>query len=161
MKNFILLTTFLSFSALFLQGQSTGQPTHGKMSSAKIGFLTKHLQLTPDEAKQFWPLYAAYEKEKTANNKERKLAGYTAKLYKEEMNDKEAAEFLEKMNVLQQRHLDVKKKYQAEFLQVLPAKKVFRLMNAEKMFHQQQQLMRKEKGESHLSRNESEPRKRD
>ena len=143
MKQLILLSIFLIPLGLYSTAQNSEKPIHGKVNAAKIGFISTRLNLTPDEAKQFWPLYDAYENEKKSLQKERKLAGYTAKLYKEEMNEKEAKETLEKLASLQQRRLDLQKKYQSEFLKVLPAKKVLALMNAEKLFQFHQQEKRK------------------
>ncbi len=34
-----------------------------KIQSLKIAFITQKLQLTPDEAQKFWPVYNQYDKE--------------------------------------------------------------------------------------------------
>lgn len=143
MKRLFFVIVAMGIGILSLRAQNMGRPTKEKMKAAKIGFLSTQLQLTTEEAKVFWPVYDAYDKEKRSLNKEKKLAGLTAGLYKEEMSEKEAKESLDKMISLHQRQYDLQKKYQAEFLKVLPATKVLALMNAEKKFHHRRQESKK------------------
>ena len=39
------------------------RPVKERMESMKIGFLTDRLNLTPEEAKEFWPVYNKYSDE--------------------------------------------------------------------------------------------------
>lgn len=41
-----------------------GDDWKDKMRAAKIAYLTSEMDLTPDEAAKFWPLYNQYEKKK-------------------------------------------------------------------------------------------------
>lgn len=39
------------------------QPSEEQLQAIKIGWLTKKLELTPDEAQKFWPIYNQYTDE--------------------------------------------------------------------------------------------------
>src|SRR5258706_16201427 len=48
------------------------QPPREKVEAFKIGFLTKRLNLTPDEAKNFWPVYNKFQDELEKARKQRR-----------------------------------------------------------------------------------------
>ena len=84
-----------------------------KIQSLKIAFITQKLQLTPDEAQKFWPVYNQYDDE----------------IRSIQLNDKNgpALENEEKL-------LNIRKKYLASFEKVIGPQKVNRLFNAERDF---------------------------
>lgn len=57
----MVLTFVVSVSGLMAQQPALGGPQKQKIETAKIAYLTKEMQLTPDEAKVFWPLYDAFQ----------------------------------------------------------------------------------------------------
>ena len=69
MKNFTLIAVLalLSFSNIQAQPQKGGW--HDRMMSEKIAFITMELQLTPEEAQVFWPVYNQIAQEKKASQK--------------------------------------------------------------------------------------------
>ena len=59
MKKLILFTlTLLCFNAGFAQG---GEKMRERIKAQKVAFITDKLNLTPEEATKFWPVYNAYE----------------------------------------------------------------------------------------------------
>ena len=60
MKSIITLLAITLFSLLSLQAQEGND----KIESLKIAYITKRLQLTPEESQKFWPVYNQYEAEK-------------------------------------------------------------------------------------------------
>ena len=81
-----------------------------KIQSLKIAFITQKLQLTPDEAEKFWPIYNQYDNEIQGIPKGGDVIPTDQKL------------------------LDIRKKYLASFEKIIGPQKVNRLFNAERDF---------------------------
>jgi hypothetical protein len=136
----IYLTMLILFSNHLL---TKGQPAHNmvkspeqreKIEALKIGFLTEKLHLTSEEAQLFWPVYNKYKNELKALREDKHEWKTSAQKPIENMNEQELNEFLEFQFAHQQKMLDLKKKYFAEFKKVLPLKKVALLYQAEEEF---------------------------
>jgi hypothetical protein len=110
MKKFllILLLTVGSLSGVNAQNEE-------KIQSLKIAFITQKLQLTPDEAQKFWPIYNQYDQE----------------IKELQLNDKNGP-VIENEEKL----LNIRKKYVASFEKVIGPQKVNRLFNAERDFRE-------------------------
>lgn len=122
---------------LILPGMA--QPGQGgsrkdRVEAFKIAFLTRELELTPEEAKVFWPVYGVYQDERKALRKDAKLDRVEARLNFEEMSDKEVEEALNGFMDNKQAEIDLTRKYVAEFKKVLPIRKVAKLYHAETQF---------------------------
>ncbi len=60
MKKLFLLFLFVTFVSVNAKAQ---HPAGERMRSLEIGYLTKELKLTPEEAEKFWPVYNKYRAE--------------------------------------------------------------------------------------------------
>lgn len=81
------------------------------IQALKVAFISKELELTPDEAQKFWPVYNLYEKE--VDDASRNNADVIIK---------------------EQKVLDVKKKYQGQFGKILGPQRMNRMYGAEGRF---------------------------
>ena len=81
-----------------------------KIQALKIAFITNKLQLSPDEAEKFWPVYNQYD------NEIRRLPKGGDVLPTEE------------------KFLNIRKKYQPSFEKVIGPQKLNKLFNAERDF---------------------------
>jgi hypothetical protein len=138
-------TAFYTFAIILASLQSFAQP-HGperreKVESMKIGFLTEKLDLTPDEAQKFWPVYNEYRNKIEALRKTRKKDMKDDPEQMETLSDKEIESIVDNEIVFRQKELDIIKEYHSKFKAVLPIKKVGRLYRAEEMF--KRELLRK------------------
>lgn len=105
-----------------------------KIESLKIGFVTEKLQLTPQEAEKFWPLYNQYKEEmKTLRNYRRNM-NYESEKPIDNMSEQELIDFLENRITIEQKIVDLRKKYLNEYKRVLPLKKIALLYKAEDEF---------------------------
>lgn len=84
-----------------------------KIKALKIAFITQKLQLTPEEAQKFWPVYNQYENE---------ISGL-------QLDDKNGPA-LEN----EERLLNIRKKYLGAFEKVIGPQKTNNLFNAERDF---------------------------
>lgn len=137
MKKFLLLLMLLApLSGVHAQpGQGAG-PRRAEMQAAKIGFFTRFLALTEEEAQKFWPVYNKYEEEREAHRK--KMMGL--RLNKEttdELTEKEAEALVEQYLQLRQEEVELEKRYYASVKKVLPAPKVAKLFQAERQFQRE------------------------
>lgn len=130
MKTKIYILTFFMTLLAFPLAAQNGQD----VESVRIAFLTRRLQLTPEEAKVFWPVYDAYQAENKEIKRSLRLEKRNARESFAEMSDKEVEEVVERMVDLKRRELDVFLKYHEQFKSVLPIKKVAKLYKAEQEF---------------------------
>ncbi|MGN6355453.1 MAG: hypothetical protein ACTHLB_18840 [Parafilimonas sp.] len=61
-KNFTLLL-FLCFHSYFCLAQSSDRDDNNRVEVVKMGYMTRELNLTPQEAQSFWPVYNNYVSE--------------------------------------------------------------------------------------------------
>lgn len=123
-----LLFLILTLAAATASAQ---RPQNPRIEAYRVAFFTSELSLTEDEAKAFWPVYNAYQKEMDA------LHGKTRSLYKKEtanMSDKELETLVENRFKLEEDKLNTQKKYYEKFKKVLPMQKVVLLPKVEKDF---------------------------
>jgi len=104
------------FSVLCFLGVSA-QNDHGlgRLEAYKIAYLTKKLNLTPQEAQQFWPIYNKYQEE--------------IRSARADMKTNRPDEI-----VLEEKMLNIRKKYNSEFSKALNPEKVNTLYKSEKEF---------------------------
>ncbi|MGC4101447.1 hypothetical protein [Ferruginibacter sp.] len=99
MKKFILIVTLClgGFFAARAQDTQPGEETQRqeKIQALYVAYITQQLQLTPDEAKEFWPMHTQFTNELKA-----------VKQDQPELDKQQAV-------------LNIKKKYQAGFTKIL------------------------------------------
>ena len=115
-----------------LSAQLKGNPDD--IEAKRIGFITQQLQLTPEEAKVFWPVYNKYHDEMEALRKGRATELLSAKINFDSMTDDEVNKLIDNEFSSRQKEIDIQRKYNTEFKKVLPVKKVAKLYRAEQLF---------------------------
>ncbi|WP_133159317.1 hypothetical protein [Solitalea longa] len=126
---FILFT----FLPLFLKAQDFNQ-RKADIEALKVSIITTKVGLTADEGKIFWPVYNEYQAEKQRLMKERRQKIVQARMNADNLSDKEVEELIQNDFAIQQRELDIEKKYYDRFKKVIPLKKVAKLYMAEEQF---------------------------
>jgi hypothetical protein len=138
MKNYLLVFLICFSTALFAQqpppGDGPPRPARERVEAMKVGFLTQRLNLTPEEAKVFWPVYNKYQDELEVLRKSRRENLVNAKMNFDEMPEKDVEKAVDSELGFRQQELDLLKKYHGQFKQVLPIKKVAKLYRAEEDF---------------------------
>lgn len=136
----VLIALFFVISALtgFSQQEENTHPDGSRLEALKIAYLTKKLDLTPVEAQRFWPLYNNY----SAEMRELRMSQRKAKVSELDKEEK---------------NLELRKKYSAEFSNVLSADKVDTFFRSEKEFRN---YVQKELVERRKSQHEQSPDKK-
>jgi hypothetical protein len=108
---FNLLTLFIALA--YSQPDRDFEKKRDQIKAQKVAFITGQLNLTPQEAEKFWPVYNECEDKKEG-------------IKKEFIADDQI--------LLAQRLLDLQKEYQAKYKTILPIRKVVMLYQAEREF---------------------------
>ncbi len=141
MKNYklFIVTVFLISIASF--GQNGPLREHfkekkEKIKALKVAFITTELNLTPDEAAKFWPLFNAFE-DRQQEIKKQKLKAYLERTDNnaiDKLSEKEAATLLTQMESTEDELFQLKKKFVSNLKGILPSTKILKLKKAEEQF---------------------------
>lgn len=99
MKKKVVYFLVVFFITSYLCGAQDSLRRESAIESLKIGFITKRISLTPEEAQKFWPVYNKYSTELKNVRHKPKLG--------------------EDVLIIEERVLNVRKKYKSEFLKVI------------------------------------------
>lgn len=120
-----------------------------KIRAARIAYITEKLNLTPDEAEKFWPIYNEFDKKREDIKLEAKAA---RKNPDPAMSAEEKKAALAQQHAFRQKELDLEKDYSDKLLNVVSAQKVLSLRKTEKDFRdillrqiQQRQAVREQR----------------
>jgi Spy/CpxP family protein refolding chaperone len=129
------LLVWLCGSFLSLQAQDNPQQERQerfqKIQNYKISYLTGKLNLSPEQAQKFWPLYNQYEGER------HKLRRQTRIFRDDKLATVPEQELREKLNIrlaMQQNMLDLDKQYMDRFLKVITVRQLAVLYRSEEEF---------------------------
>jgi hypothetical protein len=121
-----------------------------KIEAARIALITERLDLTPQQAEKFWPLYNEYTSKREDLRREFLRARREAR-QNESASEEESKELLKKGMELKEKQLNLDKIYAEKFTTVITATQVLQLRKAEEDFRQML-LERIEKRREHRDR---------
>ncbi|MEM9918328.1 MAG: hypothetical protein AAF990_09555 [Bacteroidota bacterium] len=123
----ILLSLFLTTSAV-LNAQGNGD-VEARINKARKDFFEKELQLSAAESEGFWPIY-----DQMRDEQEELKKTYQMDRKVELMSDSEVEDYILRGFELEQKEIELKKKYFAEFKKVMSIRKIATLKRTEKRF---------------------------
>ncbi len=132
-----LLLSMLSL-AVFAQDDGPGIPPERlkEIKAQKSAFITQRLNLSPEEARAFWPVYDRYQAELAAVRQdvrsERKDRRNGGAITEEDASKAIAADLKAKQD-----QLDIRKRYVEEFKKSIGAVKTLELDHAERDFNKE------------------------
>ncbi len=133
----IILTLVVSFSLSGI-AQERGHGMHGDMSdrfeAEKVSFITQKLELTPEEAQLFWPLYNELEKKKKENRAQAKILFKKLHDNSEKLSDNELGNLSDELIEFKLKEALLQKEYHLKYKKILPAKKILTLYHTERQF---------------------------
>lgn len=134
MKKFLIilkngtLLLLLILAGLQVYPQQNKQSAHDQIESLRIAFISQQLNLSPEEAQRFWPVYNAYRSESEVLQK-----SYPGQLTADQQLE------------LEQKKLDLKRKYKPQFEAALGKDKVNELYNLEHKFQEKLKEIREQR----------------
>ncbi|MGZ2370203.1 hypothetical protein ACXR6G_10485 [Ancylomarina sp. YFZ004] len=142
------LTLIMLYSSLVFSQGHRGEKSpemRAKIEAQKISYITQQLELSPEEAQQFWPFYNEMRKKKDAFHLEFRQLIRSLKGNSENLSDDELIKISDRMADLKVEKAEMEREYHYKFKKVLSAKQILDLHLTEKQF--QGMLLRRIKGE--------------
>ncbi|MCH8903690.1 MAG: hypothetical protein IIA45_07235 [Bacteroidetes bacterium] len=134
-RNYFITTALACLIAVsaFAQGGRMGHKTE-KIKALRVAFFTERLDLSPEEAQVFWPVYNDFLEEmedvRTARREEMK----GVKENFDSMSDKQIEGLVDGIVEFKQKEVDIQINYHNQFKEILPIKKVAQLYKTEREF---------------------------
>lgn len=104
-----------------------------KIEAAKIGLITNRLNLTTDQAPQFWAVYNEYNAKKQELN--RRIRQLNNEPSRSNMNDNQLVNGLREVNSTKQKLADLDDEYMGRFLKVITPAQLAELYKTEQVFN--------------------------
>lgn len=134
-KNLLIAFFVLISQSFYAQGKHF-EEKKDKIKSLKIAFLTTELNLNPDEAAKFWPIYNAFE-DNQFELRRQKMKSFFKKEDNDlnKLTDKEASALLAKMESNEDEMRQLQKKLITNLKGVISPVKIIKLKKAEEDFN--------------------------
>jgi hypothetical protein len=156
MTNFIgkVMNRILQFGGVLIFIFCLGNEIHGQeagnreqIKTLKIAFFTERLNLTPDEAAVFWPIYNEHEKKKESLRGEQRSEIRAKFKNLDAITEKEARQALSRYLELEEEEEELDKSFYLKISEEFSAVRTLRLFQAEQDFRRRLlQEYRKRKG---------------
>lgn len=134
-KNVLYLVLCFAFlSTSYAQNRMMAKKE--QVRNLKIGFITNELELTPDEAAKFWPIYNEHDN-KQFEIRHKKIRNYLERIEANTntITEKEAMSILVQLENNEDELYQLRKKLISNLKNVLPAVKIIKLKKAEDDFN--------------------------
>lgn len=126
----ILTIVVILLSALTVKAETPQQFSPEKFQADLEQFITNEANLTPEESKKFFPLYREMQQKQRTVFKQMKDLGVN-----KPADEAACKKALEKRDELELEQKRIQQNYHKQFLNVLPASKVYDVIKAENHFH--------------------------
>lgn len=135
MKNYKIITFLLLLTSISVFSQpGKWKEKKDQVRALKVSYITNELQLTPDEAAKFWPIYNEFE-EKQMNLRKEKMKSYINRFDSaDKLSEKEATTLLNQMENTDDEMHQLRKKFIGNLKTILPSVKILKLKKAEDEF---------------------------
>jgi hypothetical protein len=127
----ILLTVVLMIPLIRLNGQNQN---FEKFSTYKIGFFTKKMNLSPEEAEKFWPVYNEYQRQKNQIQRDRMMMVRDFNQNESILTDSQLTEMGDKLIKCVSDESALAVSFHKKIKDILPPSKVIRYYQAENQY---------------------------
>ena len=141
MKKIMMIAAAMAFLCIGISADAhrrCGEDWKEKMMSERVAFLTLEMNLTPEEAQAFWPVYNQIngEKDEAIQNVFKAFKALNEAI-KAEKSEKEVSKLLDSYLSAKAAQSEFEKKADEQFRKVLPVSKVAKLYIGEEKFRRQ------------------------
>jgi Spy/CpxP family protein refolding chaperone len=123
-------------AALNAQDTKSREDHREKFRSMKIAYFTERLELTPEEAEKFWPVYNQFENEKKELKHDHYIRPKKMDQQLEELSDEEVEEIMDNMIDARKREAQLSAEFHEDLKDILPPKKIMKLYITEIQFRE-------------------------
>lgn len=132
-KAYLLTTLFLLLSLPFAMAQAPDERSHEKIESARIAHISTRLNLSPEQAQKFWPVYNEFHDRRQRMRKEHHKIKHYAR--ENNLDNDQARTHIKEHLRLEKAEAALDEEYYGKkLLSVLEPRQVVALMNAEMEF---------------------------
>jgi len=133
MKHILFIALIFSAFQLTAQAQQPegNRPAGERIRAYRVAVYTDVLQLSSEEAQNFWPIFNEY-----SANREKLQQQMKADRQLEVMSDPEVEEYVRKYFDIRQKEIDLEKDLTTRLRKVLPLRKIAKLPIAEREFRE-------------------------
>lgn len=146
MKNLLIVCLILSSFSLFAQKKESKDEKKQRIEAARVSFITKKLELTPEESKEFWPVVNEMETKIKTSRKALKDRFKKMKQEDEKIDEKTYQKLIEDMHEQQISILEIKNEYVQKIASVIGYEKTFRFEHQIQREFKKQLMDRMKKG---------------
>ena len=126
----IILIMMVAWLGAFAQNKEAIK----QIDIARIALITERLNLTPEQAEKFWPLYREYNQQRRLLREEFRNARQSVD--KENLTEEQSKELMKKALEMKQRELNLENEYAQKMTQHISAQQMLQLRAAEHDFQQ-------------------------
>ncbi len=119
---------------ILLSGVKAQNSNMEKFSAYRIGFFTKKMNLTPEEAEKFWPVYNEYQKQKNAIQRDRFILIRDFNQNEASLDDKQLSIMGDKLIKYISDESTIAVAFHKKLKEILPPAKVIRYYQAENQY---------------------------
>lgn len=131
MKYLMLICLLLCVGASTVSAQPKKEARADKIKAYRVAVFTEILNLSSEEAQDFWPIYNEYLDKRESLQKELKMTRQI-----DGMNDNEVEDYIKKYFELRNKELDLEKDLTQKLRKVLPLRKIAKIPVAEREFRE-------------------------
>ena len=146
MKNLLIVCLILSSFSLFAQKKESKDEKKQRIEAARVSFITKKLELTPEESKEFWPVVNQMKTKIKTSRKALKDRFKKMKQEDEKIDEKTYQKLIEDMHEQQISILEIKNEYVQKIASIIGYEKTFRFEHQIQIEFKKQLMDRMKKG---------------
>ena len=146
MKNLLIVCLILSSFSLFAKKKESKDEKKQRIEAARVSFITKKLELTPEESKEFWPVINEMETKIKTSRKALKDRFKKMKQEDEKIDEKTYQKLIEDMHEQQISILEIKNEYVQKIASIIGYEKTFRFEHQIQREFKKQLMDRMKKG---------------
>ena len=128
----LMVFSFITISHAQDDSKHDDEAKRAKVESAKISFITEQLNLTPQQAEKFWPLYKEFNEKRKEIRKS--LSTLRAETQKTSLSEDQIKDNLKAALKLRQKEVDTEKEYFEKYQKVISYRQIAELYRSEKQF---------------------------
>jgi hypothetical protein len=127
-----LVMSLITFTGLSAKAQN--EEAMKKIESARIALITERLELTPEQAEKFWPVYREYTQQRQQLREE--FQSTRKSVDGKQLSDEESKKLLDAGLKLKERQLQLDRTYTERLNRVITNRQILALRKAEDDFRQ-------------------------
>jgi hypothetical protein len=131
MRHFLCTVLMVSVFGTLAQAQVDPEKREARLAAFRAEVFTRVLNLTPEEAQNFWPIYNEF-----ADRREQAQQDLRPGKQLDQMSDAEVEDQIKRHFEMKQRELDLEREAYQKLRKVLPLRKVAKLPMAEREFRE-------------------------